>query len=417
MKSARTLLSLASLFGCVLLLVTGCRPDDAPAPVVNPIERGRLLSVERLAAFDSLAIDSIIDSVDPFLSLFFAKRYDVVLYKVAYVSEDQFGNSAAISGAVALPLARNGNAPEAASVVGYSHGTVLHKDGVPSREAGDVVIGLLLATDGYAVGLTDYLGLGDSPVFHPYSHAKTQAVAVVDMLRATRILAEDNELELNGQVFLTGYSQGGHATMAAQREIELYHSDEFRLVGSAPMAGAYDISGVQEQYLLAFDPYPTPGYLPYILYGYAEVYDYLPAPKSVLKPPYDSIVDANMNQVTTMGQLNDLCNPVPRLMLLDSVMDAYENDPNHPLKIALRDNDLHLGWVPQSNLRMYYCEGDDQVSYENSIVALDAFRAAGAPAVSAQRIDTDGNLLDHNDCAPNCLLAGKLWFDSLRATN
>ncbi len=405
---------------CIVLgssIWTGCKRDEDMDPVINPInERGRLLSAERIVSYDSTGIDSIIQSVNPFLNLFFAKTYDVEFWKIGYVTIDQFGNTTSASGGAVLPRARSGSVP-AASVVGYCHGTVLHKDGAPSRGGGETTIGLLLATDGYVVAMPDYLGLGDGVEFHPYSHSKTEATATIDMIRATQELATNQEKELDGKLFLTGYSQGGHAAMATQREIEEYHTTEFNLLGSAPMSGAYDISGVQEQYLLAFDPYPTPGYLPFILWGYKSVYDYLPEPATILKPPYDTIIPPMMDQTFSIGQLNDVADPVPRRMIMDSVMDAYENDPNHPLKVALRDNDLYLGWVPQSNLRMYYCEGDDQVAYENSIVAYNSFTMAGAPNVSVWRIDTDSDVLDHNDCAPGCLLAGKLWFDSLRNAN
>lgn len=405
-----------SIVFLIVLALGSCKDDDF-SPTVNTIDfsRGRLLSVQQISSWDSLRLDSLIQEINPFINLFFAKKYDVDLYKATYSTISWDGSQTVASGAIAIPRGRRGESVDPAPLVGYSHGTTLHKEGVPSRGTGEVAIGLLMATDGYMVTMPDYLGLGDSPGFHPYSHAKSEATAVVDFLRAGREMAELEKTSLNDKVFLVGYSQGGHATMAAQREIELYHSDELSLRGSAPMAGPYDISGVQEQYLLSFDPYPTPGYLPFILYSYSMVYDYLPDPVTVLKPPYDSIVDANMDQITTMGQLNNLCNPVPRNMILDSVMNAYENDPNHPLKIALRDNDLYLGWVPQSPLNMYYCEGDDQVSYENAIVAYNEFRNVGAPNLFLTRIDDDNNLLDHNGCAPTSLLSGKLWFDSLNA--
>lgn len=398
------------------VIASGCSDDD-PDPIINnvPPSRGRVLGLDLVSSWDSLRIDSLINSIDPFLTIFFRKDYDVDFYKVNYATVSYDGSMTTASGGLAVPRARRNESVERAPLVGYSHGTVLHKEGVPSRGGGETAIGLLLATDGYLVAMPDFLGLGDSPGFHPYTHAKSEATAVVDMLRASREVAQVEKVDLNGKVFLVGYSQGGHATLATTREIETYHASEFNLKGSAPMSGPYDVSGVQEQYLLAFTPYPTPGYLPYILYSYNTVYDIIPDPVTILKPPYDSIVPPNMNQITTMGQLNQLCNPVPRRMILDSVMNAYENDPVHPLKVALRDNDLYLGWVPQSPVRMFYCKGDDQVSYENAIVAYNEFQNAGAPFVSVVRMDDDANLSDHNECAPNSLLLGKVWFDSLNA--
>lgn len=410
---------LKQLLLCILVVATvaGCQKNDDFEPTVNYIDfsRGNLLTMDHLSSWDSLRIDSLIGAINPFVNLFFSKQYDVDLYKVTYSTISWDGSQTTATGAVAIPRGRRGETAADAPLTGYCHGTVLHKDGVPSRGGGESSIGILMATDGYVVAMPDYLGLGDSPGFHPYVHGKSEATAVVDMLRAARRAAEVEATKLNERVFLVGYSQGGHAALATQREIQLYHSDEISLHGVAPMSGPYDISGAQEQYLLSFDPYATPGYLPYTIYSYNLVYDIIPDPKLILKPPYDSIVDANMDQTVSMGTLNNLCNPVPRLMVRDSVMDAYENDPEHPLKVALRDNDLYLGWVPQAPLRMFYCVGDDQVAYENAIIAYDAFTQAGAPNVSVARMDDDNNLADHNACAPTALLVGKLWFDSLNA--
>jgi hypothetical protein len=48
---------------------------------------------------------------------------------------------------------------------------------------------------------------------------------------------------LDGRLFLIGYSQGGHATAAAHRELEARHANEFTVTAAAPMAGALDLSG------------------------------------------------------------------------------------------------------------------------------------------------------------------------------
>ncbi len=406
-----------SIFVLVILFsFQGCKQINDELIVNQGSTRGDLLSYELIQSWDSTQLNDLINSVDPLLNIFFRKEFDIDGYKVTYSTTSYDGTPTIATAAVMVPVSRNGD-PHSATLIGYSHGTTLHKDGVPSRfnGGGEETIGILLAGDGFMVAMPDYLGLGDGPGFHPYVHAATEASAVVDALRASKFLALAVDAQLNSKVGLTGYSQGGHATMAAHKEIELNLSDEFDLIGSAPMAGPYDISGAQEQYMLSFNPYATPGYLPFTLYSYDMVYDVLPNddPTSVLKPPYDSLAPYILGQVTPMGEVNQMSNPVPRLMIRDEYMDEYINDPNHPLKIALRDNDLYLGWVPQKPLAMFYCQGDDQVSYQNSIVAYDAFMAAGAPYVELRRIDTDSDPLTHNDCAPGALLTGKLYLDSL----
>ena len=51
---------------------------------------------------------------------------------------------------------------------------------------------MIFAAFGYVVCAPDFVGLGDSPGVHPYVHAKTEASAAIDMLRAARELDADD---------------------------------------------------------------------------------------------------------------------------------------------------------------------------------------------------------------------------------
>ncbi len=133
---------------------------------------------------------------------------------------------------------------------------------------------------------------------------------------------------------------------------------------------------------------------------------------SLLKPPYDSIIPPMMNGEFTIGEVNNVSNPIPRYMVKDSVMAAYESNPNHPLKLALRNNDL-WNWVPETPLKMFFCTGDDQVSWRNSQVAYDKFIAQGASPKIVSLHETNPTA-NHSDCAQPTFLLAKFWFDSLR---
>ena len=163
--------------------------------------------------------------------------------------------------------------PCAVPIASYQHGTSSTKTGVPGFQSQESLIGILLASTGYLCILPDYIGLGGSPGMHPYVHADTEALAVIDMIRSAREFIEDDPLRLNEQIFLFGYSQGGHATMAAHKMIQEEFSDEMWVTASNPMSGPYDISGVQTDILLSGEPYATPSYLPYVMLGYQAVYD------------------------------------------------------------------------------------------------------------------------------------------------
>ncbi|MBX3746660.1 MAG: hypothetical protein KF833_15230 [Verrucomicrobiae bacterium] len=97
--------------------------------------------------------------------------------------------------------------------------------------------------------------------------------------------------------------------------------------------------------------------------------------------------------------------------LRPDVVAALRADPDHPIRLALRDNDLHTGWVPAVPTRLYHCAGDRDVLPLNTQVALAHFQAAGATQVTA--VDPFP-LANHSFCAALALLQAKQWFDSLR---
>jgi hypothetical protein len=389
-------------------VLVGCG-EYYEAPFIEQEEpRGKIIAWSPMESWTVEQVDSIINTLGGGASSFLQPEYGVAVYRIIYQTIDPFGRLTRASGAFAVPT---GDSLEAMPLASYQHGTESKDASVPSQRNDEVIIGIAMATSGYLCAMPDYLGLGDGPGIHPYIHAKSEATAVIDMLRACRTFAPTVGREWDKRLYLFGYSQGGHATMATHREIQHYYEPEFVVTGSAPMAGPYDCSGVQEDVITSFNTYPTPGYLPYILFSYNLVYDIVPDVVSLLKPPYDSIIPPMFNGAYSMGEINNVSNPVPRFMVKDSVMEAYEADPNHPLKLALRDNDLY-DWIPRSPVKMFYCSSDDQVNYQNSIVAYNHFIAAGATSVSL--FETADNL-NHGDCALPTMLFGKFYLDSLKA--
>ena len=178
------------------------------------------------------------------------------------------------------------------------------------------------------------------------------------------------------------------------------------------MSGAYDLKDAQVELMASDSVYPTPGYLPYILLSYQSVYGNLyDSVSQIMVAPYDSLIPPLFYEGnTSIGSINQQCTPVPKHMIHDSIFQIFMADSTHPLRQALVDNHLLEGWYPDHPMRLLYCEGDDQVSYLNSVNAFNAWTAAGAPNLS--KVDF-GNM-DHNDCAPLCFLEAKGFFDQLK---
>jgi len=309
------------------------------------------------------------------------------------------------SGALAVP--HNSTCP--LPMVVYQHGTAFNPNGVPSQLSTEVFIGNVMGADGYVVLMPDYLGLGESVGMHPYVHSKTEATAAIDMMKAGEELQEILNFDFNEQVFICGYSQGGHAAMALFYELETYYADEYHVAGAAPMSGPYDISDTQESVM--WEDYSSPGYLPYVILGYQEAYpDLFAGIGDVFNEEYDLFNNCCISSSEFHSILSSFNLPsTPIDMLLPEVIAEYQTDPTHPLKVALQDNDLY-DWTPQAPVLLLGCGGDEQVKFENATVCYDKFVENGVENVG---IVNFGNF-SHNDCVPFCLIAGKQHFDEFR---
>ena len=168
-----------------------------------------------------------------------ADREDVDLggvtgVRIRYGSIDVEGDGSSVGGLVAIPA---GAPPQGGwPVVAYAHGTTGNADGCapsddPSLAGVDGALGAL-AGAGFVAVATDYEGIGtDGP--HPYLHGPSEARAVVDSVRAARVVVP----EAGPRWAVLGYSQGGHAALwAAQLGGEL--APELELLGAAALAPA-----------------------------------------------------------------------------------------------------------------------------------------------------------------------------------
>ncbi len=365
----------------------------------------QLISYQFLQHYTAQDIDNIL--VDFGLpSGLIEAEYEVDYYKITYTTRNaqDTGNTLA-TGALVVPSGVTCPVP----LVSYQHGTTSLRYAVPSARGGsEFNIGIIAsALTGSITSMPDYLGLGDSPGFHPYVHAASEASASIDLLRTARELADTLQYNLNDQLFLFGYSQGGHSTMSLFKELETNLSNEFTVTACVPMSGPYDVSGVQAATITGDTAYATPGYLPYVIMGlqeaYGNVYNDL---SEVFRAPYDTLLPGYFDGTHNMGWINNRLPDTPNLMLDTAYFQDFLSNPNHIGWQILKDNDLY-NWAPQAPLSMYYCTQDEQVFYKNSLVARDSMHALGATHVIA----TDFGPYTHAGCASFCFLTGLALFE------
>ena len=342
--------------------------------------------------------------------------YDVQTYKMIYNTVDVNGQPTIASGAFIIPSTNN---CDEFPIAVYSHGTSLKKTDVPSSVTQETLIGQAFSGGGYFACMPDYIGMGESPGLHPYIHAESEATSAIDMLRAAREFISDSLGMIdNGEVFLTGYSQGGHACMATNKYIQDNNLEsEFNVIASAPCSGPYALSITMADTITSLMPYSNPGYITYMLASYQLVYgNIFNSWSEILQSPFDTIVPPFFNGSNTtldMGMLNALLPSVVDSLIQDSVLTNFVNDSvnkNHPLWLALLDND-NYDWNPLNPVNMYYCTADEQVAYENALLADSVMNENGASDV--QSINS-GSGLNHGECVLPALTSTFNWFQTLK---
>lgn len=375
------------------------------AVAVSGAERGKVVSGQLVSAYTPATLQLLF----ALAGVPVTPQYGVRLYRIVYETISPLGEKTLASGAFCVPDgAPAGDLP----LVSYQHGTITQTNRAPSSMdlTTEAAVGVAFATSGYAAVLPDYLGLGDSPGLHPYHHARSQATVAVDLLRAARTFSSTNAISLTNRVFLCGYSQGGHATLGLLRELETFHAEEFKVAACAPMAGSYDMSGVAAADFLSTRPKPNPYYLLYLLAAYQDVYKLAPTLADLLVPPYNTTLPTLLRSNATGGQLNAAMPADPLLILKPEYLAEFRENPRHPLRLALTDNDVYR-WRPKAALKFFHCDGDQDVVVANTQVAVAYLQAQGRTDVTWENPVPGAG---HSACSQPSMLAAKLWFDSLR---
>ncbi len=375
----------------------------------NLPERGTLIDNQLKAQYSQAQIQQIISlyALQSGLQIDFTAQNAVALYKLSYQTIDPAAQLTQASALLALPVGLE----NPLKLVAVQHGTELLDSQALSEHLLDVP-SIGLAATGYAVVAADYLGFGDSEGLHPYIHAHSLASSVIDALRAGKTAIQNSGLNLSGQLFLVGYSEGGYATLAAQRQIETQHRDEFNITASAPMAGPYDLSVSMTQRALADTPHPNPYYFPYIALMLQQVYGIYDSLDSLFRPAYAADILDYFDGQHSGSAINAFL-PASHLDIFQPQVYAELADADSWIAASLRANDL-TDWKPTSATRLYHCINDDQVPFSNSQVAYDRFQALAATPVELIKIDqpalNQGAV--HANCSIPVMLMAKDWFDS-----
>ena len=353
-----------------------------------------------------------INAINPLINA----KYDVAVYKILYTTKKLDLSRDTASGIMCVPQDNGYKYP----FLIYDHGTANDRHSVPSEKTSDQTFPAIYASKGYICVAPDYIGMGVSKGIHPYIHPESEAWAGIDLLKACKTIGEKEDFHYNEQIFVTGYSQGGHASMATCRALK--EEPDLQLTAGAPMSGPYSVSKVMFDFTMGDKEYFFCGYLGSILVSIKHAYPDLMADyqyEDLLKPEYASIVrryereeigvfDMNTEMVTKL-QLST-GKVLPKYMFKDSVFNAMLTNAEHPVRKALKRMDV-CDWLPDAPLAMFYCKADEQVTYRNAIYTDSLMKAKGAENVKA--VDVNPNA-GHGQCVFNANVAMMAFFGSMQ---
>ncbi len=350
-----------------LIALTACE-KEREKPLPDPVH---FVESELLASFKSDDIRALLNDfgeLPPQIS--FLILYDVLVYKIIYETVDTDNNPVLASGALVVPDNR-----DPMPLMSFQHGTITEEEDAPSWFSSDLYFTAVFnASAGYIIALPDYLGYGSSGhIDHPYEHGRSLATASRDMLRAVREFDILNkEFRADDKLFLTGYSQGGYATMALLKLLEEKHSDEFRVTAATAGAGAYNKSEFA-RYILDMDEEIV--YLNtflWVLDTYNKVYGIDRPYSHYFNEPYATIIEEG--GVFDNPELN------PQKLFTVNFREGIVNGSDTEFISALADND-NYDWKPSTPLQLYHGTDDDFVYYFNSASAYQAMNDRGAESV------------------------------------
>lgn len=367
-------------------------------------------------------------------------KCDVKFVSLNYTTRAPSGELTNASGVMLVPGGSACTTP--AALIAYAKGTDVQKPRTLANpsDGETFLLAAVYAAQGYAVVATDYIGFAKSGYsYHPYLHADSEASSVIDSLRAARNAAGSVGASLSGKVMFTGYSQGGHSSMAAHRAAERDNAGEFNVVGGAHLAGPYNLSGSLKV------PTAIAGvqfFVPYLVTAWQKVYGNVYSDvTTVFKSPYASYIETLLPSPTltyttlvTTGKLPGAAGESPT-QARDAVFQAafiadIQTNNNSPLYLAAKKNDL-LGWTPKSKLLLCGGAGDPTVppAIHQTVMKAD-FDARGVTTVSSVDVDPTiqavyGAVLSSSPATyygnyhgtyepPFCHAQAKAFFDSVK---
>jgi alpha/beta superfamily hydrolase len=393
----------------------------------------------------SLLLELNVAANPQLLSLSGAPVCDILMYHIEYATVGGANEPTSASGALMVPTGFGANCTGARPIVLYAHGTTTDRafNMTDMQNAETLFLAALFASQGYIVVAPNYAGYDTSTLdYHPYLIADQQSKDMIDALTAARAalpFASATLTKDSGQLFITGYSQGGYVAMATHRAMQ---AAGMKVTASAPMSGPYALAAFVDAVFFGEVNGDAPISSTLLLTAYQRAYgniyadavdvfeaqyatgidSLLPSttPRSQLyaqgklpefalfssTPPTPAFADitppqtpANLAEVFALGFGAD--NLLQNSYRLSYLQDAQKNPdggfptvttglaaptPGLPWRQALQSNDLR-NWVPTVPVLLCGGDADPLVFWLNTALMQDYWASHAPPSAAVGVLD------------------------------
>lgn len=331
-------------------------------------------------------------------------KHGILIYKITY--KTTFRDKPVIASGLACFPTGEGSFP----ILSFQNGTnTLHKN-APSANPNNELFLLLeaITSTGFVVVIPDYLGFGSSKdMFHPYLHKESTVQTVLDMLRAVKELAGEYNYPVKNELYITGYSQGGWATMQIQKAIEEKYMGEFNLKASSPGAGPYDLNFVKE-HILKQNNYPMPYFFGYIYNSLINIYeDEVTSVGEIFNSPYDALIPKLFDGTKSGDEINSQLTTNTDLLFTENFRLNYKTgEMFEPLTQVFEENSIEA-WNTSIPTLLVHGKADTYVPSDVTQFIYNGFTEKGAGnRVNLELIPG----LDHTDAVVPAGLMAINWF-------
>jgi hypothetical protein len=287
---------------------------------------------------------------------------DALIYHIEYATVGGANEPTTASAALLVPSGFGAQCTGPRPIVLYAHGTTTDRafNMASLQNTETLFLAALFASQGYIVVAPNYARYDTSTLaYQPYLIADQQSKDMIDALSAARTalpFASATLTKDNGQLFITGYSQGGYVAMATHRAMQ---AAGMKVTASVPMSGPYALAAFVDAVFYGEVNGGAPVSSTFLLTAYQAAYGNIYAqPVDVFAPKYATGIESVLPSTVPRSALYSQ-GKLPQFALFSQTAPAPEfadiTPPTTPANLAAVFS-LGFGGDPllQNSFRLSY---------------------------------------------------------------